>query len=97
MFDHLKKLKNTMTINIAFLQRATVIKACQTVLNKLWKYYSKTKNLNEIIYNFVDILNLTQKLNFKKYKMRTMIIMKRIRLVTRSNIKKNSKLFPTLL
>ena len=42
-FDHLKELKNTMTINTAFSQRTTAIKACQTTSNKLSKYYSKTE------------------------------------------------------
>ena len=51
MFNHLKKLKNTIIININFSQRAIVKKICQVASNKLSKYYSKIKDSNEIIYN----------------------------------------------
>ena len=65
-FDHLKKLKNIMITNTVFLQRAIVIKAYQAVSNKLSNYWSKTEDSNKTIYNLVNILDLTQKLNFYK-------------------------------
>ena len=55
-----------MMINTIFLQRATVIKVCQATLNKLSKYYSKTEDSNEIIYNLINIFDLTQKWNLYK-------------------------------
>ena len=66
MFNHLKKLKDIMTINTIFLQCTTEIKACQAASNKLSKYYSKTENSNETMYNLVNILDLTQKLSLYK-------------------------------
>ena len=57
MFDHLKKLKNIIIINITFLHCTIVIKACQATLNKLSKYYSKTKDWKKIIYNIIYIFS----------------------------------------
>ena len=59
IFDYLKKLKNTITTNTVLLQRTIVIKVCQTVSNKLSKYYSKIEDSNEIIYNLINILDFT--------------------------------------
>ena len=66
MFDYLKELKNISTTNTVFLQRTTVIKTCQAILNKFSKYYSKIKDSNETLYNLVNILNFTQRLNIYK-------------------------------
>ena len=55
-----------MTTNTTFSQRTTVIKACQAVSNKLSKYYSKTEDSDKTMYNFVNILDITQKLNLYK-------------------------------
>ena len=46
-----------MTINTSFSQRAIVIKAYQTALNKFSKHCLKTKDLNKTIYNFINILD----------------------------------------
>ena len=43
-----------------------VTRTCNKTLTKLAKYYSKTKELNNILYNFVNILNSTQKLSLYK-------------------------------
>ena len=66
MFDHLKKLKDIMTKNTIFSQYTTVIITSQAASNKFSKYYSKTKDSNETMYNFDNILDLTQKLNLYK-------------------------------
>jgi hypothetical protein len=56
MFNYLEYLKKTIEINVYFLTKI-VIKTCNKVLTKFAKYYSKTKKLNNILYNFINILN----------------------------------------
>jgi hypothetical protein len=58
MFNYVKHLKKTIKINVCFLIKI-VTRVCNKVLKKLAKYYLKTKELNNILYNFVNILNLT--------------------------------------
>ncbi len=58
MFNYLKYLKKKKKINIYFL-KDIVLKVCNKVSTKFAKYYSKTKELGNILYNFVNILNLT--------------------------------------
>jgi len=65
IFNYLEYLKKTIKINVCFLIKI-VTKVCNKVLTKLAKYYSKTKELNNTLYNVVNILNSTQKLSFYK-------------------------------
>ncbi len=43
----------------AYFSKTLVIKAYELIFTKLAKYYFKTKNKEELIYNFVIILNFT--------------------------------------
>ena len=65
MFNYLEHLKKTIEINVCFLTKI-VTKVCNKVLTKLAKYYSKTKELDNTLYNLINILNSTQKLSFYK-------------------------------
>ncbi len=65
MFNYLEHLKKTIEINVCFLTKI-VTRVCNKILTKLAKYYSKTKELNNTLYNFVNILNFTQKLSLYK-------------------------------
>ncbi len=65
MFNYLKYLKKIIKINVYFLKNI-VLKACNKVSTKLAKYYLKTKELDNILYNFVNILNLMQKVSLYK-------------------------------
>ncbi len=58
MFNYLEYLKKTIEINVCFLTKI-VTKACNKILKKLAKYYSKTKKLDNTLYNLVNILNST--------------------------------------
>ncbi len=58
-------LKKAITNYNCFLKEI-ILKACKKALTKFVKYYSKTKEFNKILYNFVNILNSTQKLSFYK-------------------------------
>jgi len=49
-------LKKTIT-NYNYFLRKIILKACKKVSTKLVKYYSKIKEFNKILYNFVNILN----------------------------------------
>jgi len=53
----------TTVRNNACTSQALVLQACKLTSNKLAKYYFKTKNKNELIYNLAIILDFTQKLN----------------------------------
>ncbi len=65
MFNYFKYLKKKK-INVYFLTNI-VIKICNKVSTKHTKYYLRTKELNNTLYNFVNILNFTQKINFYKF------------------------------
>jgi len=65
IFNYLNYLKKIIIDYDCFL-REIIIKACKKASTKLVKYYSKTKELNKILYNLVNILNFTQKLSFYK-------------------------------
>jgi len=58
IFNYFKHLKNIIKVNIYSLTNI-VIKTCNKVSTKLAKYYLKTKELDNILYNLVNILNLT--------------------------------------
>jgi len=58
MFNYLEHLKKTIEINVCFLTKI-VTKTCNKVLTKLAKYYSKIKEFDNTLYNFVNILNFT--------------------------------------
>ncbi len=53
-FEHLKKI---IRVNVYFSTNI-VIKICNKVLTKLAKYYSKIKELDNMLYNLVNILDL---------------------------------------
>ncbi len=65
IFNYFKYLKEIIRINVYFL-KDIIFKACNKVSTKLAKYYLRTKKLNNILYNFINILNLTQKASFYK-------------------------------
>jgi len=58
-------LKKIITNYSCFLRKIR-LKVCEKVSTKLVEYYLKTKELNKILYNFVNILNSMQKLNLYK-------------------------------
>jgi len=65
VFNYLNYIEKTIIIYSCFL-RKIILKVCKKVSTKLVKYYSKTKKLNKILYNLINILNSTQKLSFYK-------------------------------
>jgi len=65
IFNYLNYLKKII-INYDCSLKEIIIKVCKKASIKLVKYYSKTKKLNKILYNFVNILNSTQKLSLYK-------------------------------
>ncbi len=65
MFNYLEHLKKTIEINVCSLTKI-VTRVCNKASTKLAKYYSKTKELDDTLYNFVNILNSTQKLSLYK-------------------------------
>ncbi len=52
-FNYLKKIITNYNCSL----REIILKICKKTLIKLVKYYSKTKELNKILYNFFNILN----------------------------------------
>ncbi len=65
IFNYFNYLKKTIT-NYSCSLREIILKICKKVLTKFVKYYSKTKEFNKILYNFINILNFIQKLSFYK-------------------------------
>jgi len=65
IFNYFNYIEKTIT-NYSCSLRKIILKVCKKVLTKLVKYYLKTKKLNKILYNFVNILNSTQKLSLYK-------------------------------
>jgi len=65
IFNYLNYLKKTI-IDYNCSLRKIIIKVYKKALTKLVKYYSKTKELNKMLYNLVNILNSTQKLSLYK-------------------------------
>ncbi len=56
MFNYLNYLKKTIT-NYNCSLRKIILTICKKALTKLVKYYLKTKKLNKILYNIINILN----------------------------------------
>ncbi len=56
IFNYFNYSKKIVTNYSCFLKEI-ILKVCKKALTKLVKYYSKTKELNRILYNFVNILN----------------------------------------
>jgi len=65
IFNYLEHLKKIIRVNIYFLINI-VLKICNKVSTKLAKYYLKTKKLDNTLYNFVNILDFTQKVSLYK-------------------------------
>jgi len=65
IFNYFKYLKKKKKINIYFLKNI-VLKICNKVSTKLAKYYLKIEKLDNILYNFVNILDSIQKVSFYK-------------------------------
>ena len=65
IFNYLKHLKKIIKINIYFLKNI-VLKTCKKVSTKFAKYYLRTKKFDNILYNFVNILNSMQKVSLYK-------------------------------
>ena len=62
LFNYFNVVKKIIC-DSAYFSKTLVIKACELIFTKFAKYYSKIKNKDELIYNLVMILDLTQKLN----------------------------------
>jgi len=62
MFNYLKHLKKIIKINVYSLTNI-VIKICNKALIKLAKYYLRIVELDYMLYNLVNILKFTQKIN----------------------------------
>ena len=56
IFNYFKYLEKIIRVNIYFLTNI-VFKTCNKLLTKFAKYYSRTKKLDNILYNLVDILD----------------------------------------
>jgi len=65
IFNYLKYLEKIIKVNIYSLINI-VFKTCNKASTKLAKYYLRTKELNNILYNLVNILNFTQKVSLYK-------------------------------
>jgi len=65
IFNYLNYLKKIIT-NYNCSLKKIIIKECKKASTKLVKYYSKTKKLDKILYNLVNILSFTQKLSLYK-------------------------------
>jgi len=65
MFNYFKHLEKKIKVNNYFLIDI-IIKTCKKALTKLAKYYSRTKKLNNTLYNLINILNFTKKVNLYK-------------------------------
>ena len=65
MFNYLKNLKEIIKSYRCFLTKI-ITKICNKAIIKLAKYYSKIKELNNTLYNLVNILNSTKKLSLYK-------------------------------
>ncbi len=65
IFNNLKYLEKIIKVNIYF-SKNIVFKICNKLLTKLAKYYLKTKKLNNILYNFINILDSIQKISLYK-------------------------------
>lgn len=58
MFNYLEYLEKIIKVNI-YSSINIVIKICNKALTKFAKFYSKTKELDDTLYNFVNILDFT--------------------------------------
>jgi hypothetical protein len=58
LFNYFNVVKRIIRNN-AYFSKTFVIKACELTFTKLAKYYFKTKDKDELIYNFVIILDST--------------------------------------
>ncbi len=56
LFNYFNVVKKIICDNECF-SKTFVIKVCELMFTKLTKYYFNTKNKNELIYNFVIILD----------------------------------------
>ncbi len=56
IFNYFKYLEKIIRINIYF-SKDIVLKICNKALTKLAKYYLRTKELNNILYNLINILD----------------------------------------
>jgi len=65
IFNYLKHFKKIIKVNNYSLINI-VIKICNKTLTKFAKYYSRIEELNNILYNLINILNFTQKVNLYK-------------------------------
>ena len=65
IFNYLKYLEKIIRVNIYFLTNI-IIKICNKASTKLAKYYSRIKELDNILYNFTSILDFTQKVSLYK-------------------------------
>jgi len=65
IFNYLNYIEKIIT-NYSCSLREIILKACKKASTKVVKYYLKIEELNKMLYNFVNILDSTQKLNFYK-------------------------------
>ena len=91
MFDIFDEVETIIEKNQCFDKKLFVI-VCQTKIKKLKKYYNRTQNKKQTIYNFVCILNFNQKIKIqindsKKYETKYKKIQKIIFKILRSRKK----------
>jgi len=65
IFNYFEYFKKIIEVNNYFLIDI-IIKICNKALTKLAKYYSRIEKLDSILYNLINILNFTQKVNLYK-------------------------------
>jgi len=65
IFNYFKYLEKIIRVNV-YSSTNIVLKTCNKVSTKLAKYYLWTKELNNTLYNFVNILDFTQKVSLYK-------------------------------
>ncbi len=62
IFNYYKYLEKIIRVNI-YSSTNIVIKICNKVSTKFAKYYLRIEELNNILYNFANILDFTQKVS----------------------------------
>jgi len=65
IFNYLEYLEKIIRVNIYFLTNI-ILKTCNKVSTKLAKYYLKIEELDNTLYNLVNILDSTQKFSLYK-------------------------------
>ena len=62
-FDHLNMIEKKIVSRLSNVMKKLIVKVCETINQKLSKYYFKIEDKDDLIYNFVNILNSIMKTN----------------------------------